>query len=146
MGAAVPGEPPAPELSKELKKAMVPPDVASLPIPPAKVDPKKDPKAKVMTIKAITPEAVKKEEKKEKMMAKLPAKTGAAAKLLPESTTEDSKDEKSSSPLLSENDARCYAARYSDLKGAAALTHYATIGVGQGRLGTCAKSLTDYEA
>jgi hypothetical protein len=59
---------------------------------------------------------------------------------------EDAKDEKSSTPLLSENDARCYAARYSDLKGAAALTHYATIGVGQGRLGTCAKSLTDYEA
>jgi hypothetical protein len=59
---------------------------------------------------------------------------------------EDAKDEKSSSPLLSENDARCYAARYSDLKGSAALTHYATIGVGQGRLGTCAKPLTDYEA
>ena len=54
---------------------------------------------------------------------------GAAAKLLPESIKEDSKDEKSATPLLSENDSRCYAARYSDLKGAAALTHYATVGV-----------------
>ena len=71
---------------------------------------------------------------------------GAASKLLPEMMKEDQKDEKSSTPLLSENDARCYAARYSDLKGAAALTHYATVGVPQGRLGTCAKSLTDYEA
>jgi hypothetical protein len=35
---------------------------------------------------------------------------------------------------------------FSDLKGAAALTHYATVGVSQGRLGTCAKALTDYEA
>lgn len=71
---------------------------------------------------------------------------GAAAKLLPEMMKDDAKDEKSTTPLLSENDARCYAARYSDLKGASALTHYATIGVPQGRLGTCAKSLTDYEA
>jgi hypothetical protein len=71
---------------------------------------------------------------------------GAAAKLLPEMMKEDSKDEKNTSPLLSENDARCYAARYSDLKGASSLTHYATVGVPQGRLGTCAKSLTDYEA
>ena len=26
------------------------------------------------------------------------------------------------------------------------MTHYATVGVPQGRLGTCAKALTDYEA
>ena len=26
------------------------------------------------------------------------------------------------------------------------MTHYATVGVAQGRLGTCAKELTDYEA
>lgn len=70
----------------------------------------------------------------------------AASKLLPESVKEDSKEEKSATPLLSDNDQRCYAARYSDLKGAAALTHYATVGVSQGRLGTCAKSLTDFEA
>ena len=71
---------------------------------------------------------------------------GAASKLLPEMVKEDAKDEKSATPLLSDNDQRCYSARYSDLKGAAALTHYATVGVSQGRLGTCAKALTDYEA
>jgi len=70
----------------------------------------------------------------------------AASKLLPESVKEDSKEEKSATPLLSDNDQRCYSARFSDLKGAAALTHYATVGVSQGRLGTCAKALTDYEA
>jgi hypothetical protein len=70
----------------------------------------------------------------------------AASKLLPESTAEENKEEKSATPLLSDNDQRCYAARFSDLKGAAPLTHYATVGVAQGRLGTCAKELTDYEA
>jgi hypothetical protein len=75
------------------------------------------------------------------------AKLGsAAAKLLPESVKEDTKEEKSGTPLLTDNDQRCYAARFSDLKGAASLTHYATVGVAQGRLGTCAKQLTDYEA
>jgi hypothetical protein len=66
--------------------------------------------------------------------------------LLPESADEDKKDESSAKPLLSDNDARCYAARFSDLKGNSGLTHYATVGVPQGRLGTCAKTLTDYEA
>jgi hypothetical protein len=66
--------------------------------------------------------------------------------LLPESADEDKKDESSAKPLLSDNDARCYAARFSDLKGNTGLTHYATVGVPQGRLGTCAKALTDYEA
>lgn len=70
----------------------------------------------------------------------------AAAKLLPETVKDDAKEETSATPLLSDNDQRCYSARYSDLKGAAPLTHYATVGVAQGRLGTCAKNLTDYEA
>lgn len=75
------------------------------------------------------------------------AKLGsAAAKLLPESIKEEAKEETSTAPLLGENDQRCYSARFSDLKGASSLTHYATVGVAQGRLGTCAKSLTDYEA
>jgi hypothetical protein len=54
---------------------------------------------------------------------------GPASILLPESTKEENKEEKSTTPLLSDNDARCYAARFSDLKGAAPLTHYATVGV-----------------
>ena len=86
--------------------------------------------------------------KEEKKIAddKKEVRKSAAKTLLPEAVKDDAKDEKSATPLLSDNDARCYAARYTDLKGAASLTHYATIGVGQGRLGTCAKSLTDYEA
>jgi hypothetical protein len=48
---------------------------------------------------------------------------------LPETVSEDAKDEKSSTPLLADNDARCYAARFSDLKGNTGLTHYATVGV-----------------
>jgi hypothetical protein len=71
---------------------------------------------------------------------------GPASKLLPESVKEGNDEDSSSTPLLSDNDARCYSARFSDLKGAQPLTHYATVGVSQGRLGTCAKSLTDYEA
>ena len=70
---------------------------------------------------------------------------GAASKLLPENA-KDNADTDSATPLLSDNDQRCYSSRFSDLKGANALTHYATVGVNQGRLGTCAKSLTDYEA
>lgn len=69
-----------------------------------------------------------------------------AGVLLPETMKDEQKNEKSSTPLLNENDARCYAARFNDLKGNTGLTHYATVGVPQGRLGTCAKSLTDYEA
>lgn len=71
---------------------------------------------------------------------------GAASKLLPETIKEGNEDDSSSTPLLSDNDQRCYSARFSDLKGATSLTHYATVGVSQGRLGTCAKALTDYEA
>lgn len=86
------------------------------------------------------------EKKQEAKTAKVSSIGGAAAKLLPESADDDKKDENSAKPLLSDNDSRCYAARFSDLKGNTGLTHYATVGVPQGRLGTCAKSLTDYEA
>lgn len=61
--------------------------------------------------------------------APLAGAAGAAATLLPENIKDGNAEEASGSPLLSENDARCYAARYGDLKGTAALTHFATIGV-----------------
>jgi hypothetical protein len=113
---------------------MQPVDVASLPIVPPAL-----PTMKIMKRKAV-------EVKKATEELKVVTMGGAAAKLLPESVKEDAKDEKSATPLLSDNDQRCYAARYGDLKGTAPLTHYATVGVSQGRLGSCAKSLTDYEA
>jgi hypothetical protein len=98
--------------------------------------------AKEKPLKAMTVN----EKKAEKRTIKVSSAGGAAAKLLPESIDDDKKDEGSSKPLLSDNDARCYAARFSDLKGNSGLTHYATVGVPQGRLGTCAKELTNYEA
>jgi hypothetical protein len=86
------------------------------------------------------------EKKKENRTIKVRSVGGAAATLLPENADDDKKDETSSKPLLSDNDSRCYAARFSDLKGNSGLTHYATVGVPQGRLGTCAKELTNYES
>ena len=48
---------------------------------------------------------------------------------------------------LNDEDARCYSARYNDIDAMLdPKSHYATIGIQQGRLGTCAKKLTDYEA
>lgn len=43
---------------------------------------------------------------------------GAASKLLPETVKEGNDEDSSSTPLLSDNDSRCYSARFSDLKGA----------------------------
>lgn len=80
-------------------------------------------------MKAFTPKEEKAEKAKEEIRVKVMTMGGAAAKLLPEMVKDDAKDEKSSTPLLADNDARCYAARYSDLKGASSLTHFATIGV-----------------
>jgi hypothetical protein len=117
-----------------LKKIMQPVDIASLPIPPPRPVEKRGGR-KLMIAK-----------REEKEDLKIATMGGAASKLLPESVKEDAKDEKSATPLLNDNDARSYAARYGDLKGTAPLTHYATVGVAQGRLGQCAKSLTDYEA
>ena len=110
-------------------------------IPPAKVETKMR-VASAKPLKAMTVD----EKKKENRTIKVSSAGGAAAKLLPESVDDDKKDEGSSKPLLSDNDARCYAARFSDLKGNSGLTHFATVGVPQGRLGTCAKDLTNYEA
>jgi hypothetical protein len=93
-------------------------------------------------LKAMTQE----EKKADNRTIKVRSVGGAAATLLPENADDDKKDETSAKPLLSDNDARCYAARFSDLKGNSGLTHYATVGVPQGRLGTCAKELTNYEA
>lgn len=97
-------------------------------LPPAKVESKmmkasSEPAKK--PLKAMTVE----EKKVEKRTIKASSAGGAAAKLLPESIDDDKKDEGSSKPLLSDNDARCYAARFSDLKGNSGLTHYATVGV-----------------
>jgi len=90
--------------------------------------------------KPFTPKEMKKamlapaEKSKAVMRSSAPAPplagaAGAAATLLPENIKDGNAEEASGSPLLSENDARCYAARYGDLKGTAALTHFATIGV-----------------
>ena len=64
------------------------------------------------------------EKKEDNRTIKASTVGGAAAKLLPESADEDKKDETSAKPLLSDNDARCYAARFSDLKGNSGLTHF----------------------
>jgi hypothetical protein len=123
---------------------MKPKDLQSMTLPPAKVESKT---AKMSVDEKKPLKAMTVNEKKEaNRTIKVSSAGGAAAKLLPESVDDDKKDESSAKPLLSDNDARCYAARFSDLKGNSGLTHYATVGVPQGRLGTCAKQLTDYEA
>lgn len=133
----------APPISKELTDVIKPKSLEAMSIPPAKVESKQ----RVLTSGAKKPlKAMTVNEKKEENRTiKVRSVGGAAATLLPENTDEDKKDEGSAKPLLSDNDARCYAARFSDLKGNSGLTHYATVGVPQGRLGTCAKELTNYE-
>jgi hypothetical protein len=96
-------------------------------LPPAKVESKmmkQSAKDSEKPLKAMTVNEKKIENKTFKASS-----GGAAAKLLPESIDDDKKDEGSAKPLLSDNDARCYAARFSDLKGNSGLTHYATVGV-----------------
>ena len=117
-----------PEVSKKLQEVIKPKALESFEVPPAKVEskmmkmsaPVKDKPLKAMTVD---------EKKAEKKTIKVSSAGGAAAKLLPESIDDDKKDEGSAKPLLSDNDARCYAARFSDLKGNSGLTHYATVGV-----------------
>ena len=138
-------------MSKELKAVMAPKDLASVVIPPAKEESKSikmsaPGAAKSVDGKPVARAVMSKAEKKADNKTIKASTGGAAARLLPESVKDDAKDDSSATPLLSENDARCYAARFSDLKGNSGLTHYATVGVPQGRLGTCAKILTDYEA
>jgi len=47
---------------------------------------------------------------------------------------------------MTDNDAACYSSRYSDLKGKNAKEHFKITGDKQGRLETCARELSDYEA
>lgn len=48
---------------------------------------------------------------------------------------------------LNDEDAKCYSSRYQDIDAMLdPKTHFTTVGIQQGRLGTCAKRLTDYEA
>lgn len=55
--------------------------------------------------------------------------------------------QQSSASALNDDDARCYSARYQDIDALLdPKAHFATTGLQQGRLGTCAKRLTDYEA
>jgi len=53
----------------------------------------------------------------------------------------------STTESLNDEDAKCYASRYNDIDAMLdPKTHYSTTGISQGRLGTCARRLTDYEA
>ena len=65
-----------------------------------------------------------------------------------ESTPESSSKQAPSTPSnLNDEDAKCYSSRYQDIDAMLdPKAHYSTIGIQQGRLGTCAKRLTDYEA
>lgn len=48
---------------------------------------------------------------------------------------------------INSEDAKCYASRYQDIDALLdPKSHYATVGIQQGRLGTCARRLTDIEA
>jgi hypothetical protein len=53
---------------------------------------------------------------------------------------------KDGSAKMTDGDAMCYAARYSDLKDKPAREHFKLVGDAQGRLSTCARNLSDYEA
>jgi hypothetical protein len=48
---------------------------------------------------------------------------------------------------INDEDAKCYSSRYQDIDALLdPKSHYATVGIQQGRLGTCARRLTDIEA
>jgi hypothetical protein len=48
---------------------------------------------------------------------------------------------------INDEDAKCYSSRYQDIDALLdPKSHYATTGIQQGRLGTCARRLTDIEA
>lgn len=60
---------------------------------------------------------------------------------------ESSGPQQSSESSLNDDDARCYSARYQDIDALLdPKAHFSSTGLQQGRLGTCAKRLTDYEA
>lgn len=67
---------------------------------------------------------------------------GAAA----EETGEATKTPSTASSI-NDDDAKCYSSRYQDIDALLdPKQHFSTVGIQQGRLGTCAKRLTDYEA
>jgi len=47
---------------------------------------------------------------------------------------------------MNDEDVKCYEKRYSDLKGLAAREHFGTVGHFEGRLPTCGRNMTTYEA
>jgi len=53
---------------------------------------------------------------------------------------------KNKAAVMTESDQACYSSRYSDLKGKNAKEHFRVTGDLQGRLDTCARDLSDYEA
>ena len=66
---------------------------------------------------------------------------------LTEPTTESESKTPSTPSNLNDEDAKCYSSRYQDIDAMLdPKTHFSTVGIQQGRLGTCAKRLTDYEA
>lgn len=78
-----------------------------------------------------------------------PVETGEMPPLpLTESTPGPAEKQAPSTPSnLNDEDAKCYSSRYQDIDAMLdPKTHYSTVGIQQGRLGTCAKRLTDYEA
>lgn len=75
------------------------------------------------------------------------SRDAAAESSIPSSGLEDSNNSPSTDGALNDDDARCYSARYTDIDALLdPRAHFSTTGVAQGRLGTCAKRLTDYEA
>jgi len=50
------------------------------------------------------------------------------------------------SAKMTDGDAMCYGTRYSDLKDKTPRDHFKLVGQAQGRLSTCARRISDYEA
>lgn len=64
-----------------------------------------------------------------------------------QAATKSKVKQSSTSDSINDEDAKCYASRYNDIDAMLdPKTHFSTVGVEQGRLGTCARRLTDYEA
>jgi hypothetical protein len=53
---------------------------------------------------------------------------------------------KDESARMTDGDAMCYSTRYNDLKDKPAREHYKLVGDAQGRLASCARHLSNYEA
>ena len=76
-----------------------------------------------------------------------PLKEYTPPDIMKDTSTESTGPQQSSESSLNDDDARCYSARYQDIDALLdPKAHYGSTGLQQGRLGTCAKRLTDYEA